>query len=39
MPLAIVASLSLLGRVDPEQAHDLGSEPHRIAVDDLKPWL
>jgi hypothetical protein len=39
MPLTIVAGLSLLGRVNPEQAYELGSEPHRFAVDDLKPWL
>ena len=39
MPLPIVAGLAFLRSIDAEQSHELGSEFHSIAVDDLEPWL
>jgi hypothetical protein len=39
LPMAVVAGLSLRRHVDREQAHDLGPEADRVAVDDLEPRL
>ena len=39
MPLPIVAGLAFFRSIDAEQSHELGSEFHGIAVDDLEPWL
>jgi hypothetical protein len=39
MPLPIVAGLTLFRCIDTEQPHELGTELHRIAVDDLEARL